>query len=355
MISGDGYFVTKTGSQTLYTRDGAIPLGRAGSALDRRRRARAGLEGRSERHRPDRGQRPQHLPCPRAWSLPRWPPPRRHGERQPPLRAKPGGPARPATSPSTRSDGTAQTADLDTFTRDPKRRRQVELLDRRRHPRKPTTGWSMQANGAGHRGRCRRHPHADHVRRHHPRPQQACRASPTSAPRPFAKQDGNAAGTLLSVAMGGDGTLSGTFSNGSTIPLARLSLGTFTNPEGLAKAGTRRSPQTLNSGPPDSAPPARRAAASVVSGALEASNVDLSQEFTNLIVAQRGFQANARIITTSDQVLQELDPDQAVAPLTAADQIGDRRRVGPHRSSRRSGERALEPLVRPARPDGRGA
>ena len=53
----------------------------------------------------------------------------------------------------------------------------------------------------------------------------------------FSKQDGNAAGTLLSVAMGSDGTLSGTFSNGATVAIARLAIGTFTNPEGLAKAG----------------------------------------------------------------------------------------------------------------------
>jgi flagellar hook protein FlgE len=122
----------------------------------------------------------------------------------------------------------------------------------------------------------------------------------------IAKQNGNAAGTLLSVAMGSDGTLSGTFSNGATVAIARLAIGTFTNPEGLAKAGNSTLTETLNSGSARLGTAGSDGYGAVVSGALEASNVDLSQEFTNLIVAQRGFQANARIITTSDDILQEL-------------------------------------------------
>lgn len=122
----------------------------------------------------------------------------------------------------------------------------------------------------------------------------------------FDKQNGNAAGTLLSVAMGADGTLSGTFSNGATVAIARLAIGTFTNPEGLEKSGNSNLVETLNSGSARLGTAGSDGYGSVVSGALEASNVDLSQEFTNLIVAQRGFQANARIITTSDEILQEL-------------------------------------------------
>ncbi len=122
----------------------------------------------------------------------------------------------------------------------------------------------------------------------------------------LATQDGSAAGTLLSTSMGSDGTLSGTFSNGATIPLARLALATFTNPEGLEKAGNSTMQQTLNSGNAMLTSAGSGSAGTIVAGALEASNVDLSQEFTNLIIAQRGFQANARIITTSDQVLQDL-------------------------------------------------
>ena len=122
----------------------------------------------------------------------------------------------------------------------------------------------------------------------------------------FADQNGTAAGTLLSVVMGGDGTLSGTFSNGATVAIARLAVGTFTNPEGLEKAGNSSLVETLNSGNVRLGTAGQDGYGTVVAGALEASNVDLSQEFTNLIVAQRGFQANARIITTSDDILQEL-------------------------------------------------
>jgi flagellar hook protein FlgE len=122
----------------------------------------------------------------------------------------------------------------------------------------------------------------------------------------FSAQNGTAAGTLLSVTMGGDGTLSGTFSNGATVAIARLAVANFTNPEGLEKAGNSSLTQTLNSGSARLGTAGSDGYGSVVSGALEASNVDLSQEFTNLIVAQRGFQANARIITTSDEILQEL-------------------------------------------------
>lgn len=122
----------------------------------------------------------------------------------------------------------------------------------------------------------------------------------------LSNQDGSSAGTLLAVAFGSDGTLTGTFSNGATAPIARLAIGTFTNPEGLVKAGNSSLQETLNSGKVRLGTAGSDGYGTVVAGALEASNVDLSQEFTNLIVAQRGFQANARIITTSDEILQEL-------------------------------------------------
>jgi flagellar hook protein FlgE len=119
-------------------------------------------------------------------------------------------------------------------------------------------------------------------------------------------QDGHKAGTLLATAMSSDGTLTGTFSNGTTIPLAQLSLATFANPAGLEKAGASTLRQSINSGTAQLNAAGQGTAGTIVAGALEMSNVDLSQEFTNLIVAQRGFQANARIITTSDEILQEL-------------------------------------------------
>ncbi|HAM26021.1 MAG TPA: flagellar hook protein, partial [Microbacteriaceae bacterium] len=119
-------------------------------------------------------------------------------------------------------------------------------------------------------------------------------------------QDGSAAGTLQSYTLGKDGTLVGSFSNGASQAIARVVLATFTNPGGLEKAGSSSYKATFNSGNAEIGAPGSGSIGSITSGALEMSNVDLSQEFTNLIVAQRGFQANARIITTSDEVLQEL-------------------------------------------------
>jgi len=118
--------------------------------------------------------------------------------------------------------------------------------------------------------------------------------------------DGRDAGTLESYTLSKDGTLIGSFSNGASVALARVVLASFTNPAGLEKTGGSSYRATFNSGDPQIGAPGADGFGSVTSGALEMSNVDLSQEFTNLIVAQRGFQANARIITTSDEVLQEL-------------------------------------------------
>lgn len=119
-------------------------------------------------------------------------------------------------------------------------------------------------------------------------------------------QDGRAAGTLESFTLGADGTLTGTFSNGTQQPVARIALGLVANPAGLQKAGGSSYTLTANSGGIQYGTAGSPGYGSLSGGMLEMSNVDLSQEFTNLIVAQRGFQANARIITTSDEVLQEL-------------------------------------------------
>ena len=121
-----------------------------------------------------------------------------------------------------------------------------------------------------------------------------------------ATDDGNEAGTLNSYTLGADGTLVGLFSNGQQQAIGRIALATFVNPGGLEKAGSSAYRATFNSGGAELGTPGSAGLGSLTSGALEMSNVDLSQEFTNLIVAQRGFQANARIITTSDEVLQEL-------------------------------------------------
>ena len=118
--------------------------------------------------------------------------------------------------------------------------------------------------------------------------------------------DGKAAGTLNSYTLSADGTLVGLFSNGEQLAIGRIALANFVNPGGLEKAGSSAYRATFNSGAPTVGTAGTSGLGSLSSGALEMSNVDLSQEFTNLIVAQRGFQANARIITTSDDVLQEL-------------------------------------------------
>jgi flagellar hook protein FlgE len=119
-------------------------------------------------------------------------------------------------------------------------------------------------------------------------------------------QDGQAAGTLQSFALGADGTITGAFSNGLKQTIGRLALGSFTNPAGLEKAGGSLFRTSVNSGDAQVGTAGTGGRGSLAGGALEMSNVDLSSEFTSLIVAQRGFQANSRVITTSDEVLQEL-------------------------------------------------
>ncbi len=121
-----------------------------------------------------------------------------------------------------------------------------------------------------------------------------------------AGQNGGAAGTLQSFTLSNDGTLVGSFSNGAKEAVGRIAMASFTNPGGLEKAGASGYRATLNSGGAVLGAAGDPGLGTVAGGYLEMSNVDLSQEFTNLIVAQRGFQANSRIITTSDEVLQEL-------------------------------------------------
>lgn len=118
--------------------------------------------------------------------------------------------------------------------------------------------------------------------------------------------DGGPAGTLESFTLSKDGTVVGSFSNGTKQAVGQIALASFTNPGGLEKAGSSSYRASANSGAATLGVAGSAGMGTLVAGSLEMSNVDLSQEFTNLIVAQRGFQANARIITTSDTVLQEL-------------------------------------------------
>lgn len=120
------------------------------------------------------------------------------------------------------------------------------------------------------------------------------------------KQDGYAAGILESFTLGSDGTITGSFSNGLKQALGKIAMASFTNPSGLSKAGGSLFTTTVNSGDPQIGSAGTGGRGTMSSGTLEMSNVDLSTEFTQLIIAQRGFQANSRVITTSDEVLQEL-------------------------------------------------
>jgi flagellar hook protein FlgE len=118
--------------------------------------------------------------------------------------------------------------------------------------------------------------------------------------------DGYAAGSLQGFQISGDGSVTGTFSNGQKLVLAKVALAGFNNPMGLEKAGNSTYRATTNSGSAQVNPPGGGGVGTLLGGAIEMSNVDLAQEFTNLIIAQRGFQANSRVITTSDQMLQDL-------------------------------------------------
>jgi flagellar hook protein FlgE len=119
-------------------------------------------------------------------------------------------------------------------------------------------------------------------------------------------QDGSAMGFLRSFEFGADGSVTGRFSNGETKVLGMVALATFNNPAGLVREGESLFAVSANSGEPILGRPGAGDAGTLAPGSLEMSNVDLAQEFTNLIIAQRGFQANSRGITASDELLQEL-------------------------------------------------
>ncbi|MDR1663309.1 MAG: flagellar hook-basal body complex protein, partial [Clostridiales bacterium] len=99
-----------------------------------------------------------------------------------------------------------------------------------------------------------------------------------------------------------DGTIRGRYSNGVTRILGQIPVATFRNPAGLEKVGNNLFVTSANSGEFDGIGSTGR----IMGGALEMSNVDLSQEFTEMITTQRGFQANSRTITVSDEMLNEL-------------------------------------------------
>jgi flagellar hook protein FlgE len=119
-------------------------------------------------------------------------------------------------------------------------------------------------------------------------------------------QDGFPAGTLVSFAVGSSGEISGIYSNGANRVIGQIALANFVNPGGLQRAGQNLWSPSSASGDPIIGPPNTGGRGVVQTGTLEASNVDLAQQFTNMILAQRGFQANSRVITATDQMLQDL-------------------------------------------------
>ncbi len=119
--------------------------------------------------------------------------------------------------------------------------------------------------------------------------------------------DGYTSGQLSDLNVGSDGTIVGTYSNGQTRIIYQIPVAQFANPAGLSKVGGNLFQQTINSGTFDGiGEDITLSGGSLSAGMLEMSNVDLSSEFTEMITTQRGFQANSRVITTSDSLLEEL-------------------------------------------------
>lgn len=111
---------------------------------------------------------------------------------------------------------------------------------------------------------------------------------------------------MTSYSIGTDGVLRGTFTDDVQREIGTVAVANFTNPAGLDRVGETAFRATGNSGAPELGVAGQGSRGSLMGGTLEMSNVDLAAEFTNLILAQRGFQASSRVITTSDQVLEEL-------------------------------------------------
>ncbi len=122
----------------------------------------------------------------------------------------------------------------------------------------------------------------------------------------FEAQDGYSMGELETFRLNDNGDIMGYYSNGYKQVVGRLSIAKFYNANGLEKEGGSLFSRTPNSGEALILQPGTGGVGTIVSESLEMSNVDLSEEFTDMIIAQRGFQANSKTITTADEVLQEL-------------------------------------------------
>lgn len=129
-------------------------------------------------------------------------------------------------------------------------------------------------------------------------------SSPTSTRAYY--QDGYEMGYLESFKIDDSGTITGTYTNGERRILSQIAVSTFVNPAGLTKEGESLYSESNNSGTPTIGAAGSQGIGKIYAGALEMSNVDLSETFTDMIVTERGFQANSRVVTTSDDMLQEI-------------------------------------------------
>ena len=129
---------------------------------------------------------------------------------------------------------------------------------------------------------------------------------PIASTTNFQAQDGYPPGTLSNITVNADGIISGHYSNGQILDLYQITLANFNNPQALRKEGGNLYSLTLASGPAYTNAPGQGGLGKINPNSLEQSNVDLATEFVKMIIAQRGFQANSRVITTTDEVLQEL-------------------------------------------------
>lgn len=119
-------------------------------------------------------------------------------------------------------------------------------------------------------------------------------------------QDGYPSGTLKNLNIGQDGSVTGVFTNGQTRKIGQVELVKFLAPDKLAKNGRNLYAETTTSGQPIISAPSTSGLGRIISNSLESSNVDLATEFVNMISAQRGFQANTKTITTTDELMNEI-------------------------------------------------
>ena len=122
----------------------------------------------------------------------------------------------------------------------------------------------------------------------------------------YQSQDGYPPGVLQSISVGSDGIISGSYDNGQILKLYQLDLANFNDSQGLQREGGNLYSATLTSGTAYTSAPGQGGMGKINANSLEESNVDLATQFSDMIVAQSGYQANSKVITTTDEILQTL-------------------------------------------------